>query len=279
MGVVWGLIAALGWGVADFCTTQVARRIGVTRTILFFESIALCATIVLIIFWPGAPTLTLTAWLQMALLSLLNVAGTAFLYRAFTVGTLSVVSPIAAGYAVVTALLALLTGERPAALPLLGAFLLVGGVIIIAAAQPTSATSSSLAGLPQALASVALFGIFFWAVHFVTPALGVLWPVLVLRIVKTLTALTILGGRRVPLGTVPRSTLALCALAAFCGTAAFVSYNLGVSTSYTSIVTATSSMSTVVTVLLARSLLHEHLARKQWAGVVVIIVGVVLVST
>jgi hypothetical protein len=44
------------------------------------------------------------------------LAGTLLLYRSFAIGTLALVSPIASAFAVVSALLALLAGERPALL-------------------------------------------------------------------------------------------------------------------------------------------------------------------
>jgi drug/metabolite transporter (DMT)-like permease len=203
--------------------------------------------------------------------------GTAVLYRAFMVGTLALVAPIAAGYAVVTALLALLTGERPAPLPLAGAALLVAGVIVIASAQPGT-SKVTLAGVPEALSSIVLFGVFFWALQFVTPDLGVLWPVLVLRVMKTSAALLVLGRRRTAPGRLTGGTAALVLVAALSGTAAFAAYNLGISTAYTSIVTAVASLSTVVTVMLARTVLHERLSRGQWAGAGVILIGVLLVS-
>jgi drug/metabolite transporter (DMT)-like permease len=277
MGVMFGLIAALCWGVADFCTTQVTRRIGVTRTILFFESVALLATVILLLAWPGAPTASVGIWLRMGAIGLLNLVGTAVLYRAFMIGTLALVAPIAAGYAVVTALLALLTGERPALLPLGGALLLVTGVIVIASAQPVT-SKVTLAGVPEALASILIFGVFFWSLQFVTSELGVLWPVLVLRLMKTSGALLVLGRRRTAPGRLTPGTAALVLTAALAGTAAFAAYNLGISTAYTSIVTAVASLSTVVTVLLARSILHERLSRGQWFGAGVILAGVLLVS-
>jgi len=44
------------------------------------------------------------------------------------------------------------------------------------------------------------------------------------------------------------------------------------------VVTVLSSLSSAVTVLLARALLHERLLPRQWAGVVAIVVGLVLIN-
>ena len=61
-------------------------------------------------------------------------------------------------------------------------------------------------------------------------------------------------------------------------TLAFVAFNLGIGSAYTSIVTALASLFSAVTVLLAWAILRERLAPAQWAGVAVILAGVLLVS-
>jgi hypothetical protein len=53
-----------------------------------------------------------SAWIVQMCVNLLSFAATASLYRALTVGRLSVVAPVAATYGGVSALLRLLAGER-----------------------------------------------------------------------------------------------------------------------------------------------------------------------
>ena len=277
MGIVWGLVAALGWGIADFLTTQVARRAGVAHAIFYFESVGLFATIALLLIWPDLPAPHAGAWALIVATSLLNLLGMALLFRAFTIGTLALVAPIASGFAVITALLSLLSGERPALLPLLGAALLVGGVIVVSYSRPSDG-SVTLAGVPAALASVVVFGVFFWSLGYVTPALGALWPVLVLRAMKSGTVLLFFLWRGGLPTRLTRPTFALVLGAATCGTLGFTAYNLGTATSFTTIVTAIASLSSAVTMLLARAILGDHLSHGQWAGVGIILLGVLLVS-
>src|SRR2546422_965348 len=59
-----------------------------------------------------------------------HVLGLVFVYRAFEIGTLSIVSPISSAFAIVTAVLSFATGERPPLLALAGAALLVAGVAL-----------------------------------------------------------------------------------------------------------------------------------------------------
>ena len=277
MGVLLGLTAALLWGVADFLTPQATRRIGSMHTMFYFESIGLCATILLLVLWPQTPTAGVEIWLLMFGVGLMNVAGTVVLYRAFRVGTVALVAPIASGYSVITALLALLAGERPDLLPLLGAALLVSGVVVVARTHPAG-TGTGRAGLPEAVAAAAIYGVLYWLLKYVTPALGPLWPVLVVRVMKTTAALVVLRRRRTPPARLSWPTAALMIAAAISGTLGYTAYNTGVATSYTSIVTTIASLSSVVTVVLAWAILRERLTRGQWVGVAVILCGVLLVS-
>lgn len=84
----------------------------------YFESIGLLVTAALLLICLWTPVVTLAVAALMLVVGLLNVAGTAVLYRAFGVGRLALVAPIISNYAVITALLALLSGERPALLSL-----------------------------------------------------------------------------------------------------------------------------------------------------------------
>ncbi|MFN8476769.1 MAG: DMT family transporter [Kouleothrix sp.] len=277
MGVLFGLAAAFCWGVSDFVVTRVARSLGVVQAFFYVQLCGIVLTSALLLYQPGAPTPTPTAWLRALVISIFNLAGTLLLYRSFAIGTLALVSPIASGFAVVSALLALLAGERPALLALVGAVLLIGGVMVVSRGHGSGGTVT-LAGVPEALGVALCFGIAFWAIDYVTPALGLLWPVLVIRLVEFVSAIGLLAYRNTRPATLDTTGWVLVFAAALLDTLAFVAFNLGVSTSYTTIVTALAALFSAVTVVLAWALLRERLALAQWVGVAVILCGVLLVS-
>ncbi len=274
MGIVLGLIAALCWGIGDVLVTQAARRIGVGRLMVFYEGAGLLAIGVILLLWPAVPHSRAGAWALMLGLGLINCLGAFLLYRAFQIGTLALIAPLASGYAVITAGLAILGGERVPLLLLVGALLLVAGVVIVTRAH-YSGQIGSLRGLPETLGVMVVFGIFYWALDFVTPALGLYLPIFVLRAVRVVTGVVLAGAGTLVWQDVPFRRLLV---AAALSTAAFIAFNVGVDSSYTTIVVALASLASVVTVVVARFALQERLVPAQWVGIGLILLGLLCIS-
>ncbi|HET8906260.1 MAG TPA: DMT family transporter [Ktedonobacterales bacterium] len=313
-GIAFGLAAALCWGVADFCARGSSRTGGTFMTLFYVEIIAAFGLLLLnvplglISFAHATPGILALA----VVINLTILGAAALLYHAFAVGTLSIISPIAASFAAVTALLALLTGERAKPLQLAGIVLTVLGVTL-ASSVPAPATDEFAAksaltsrrrspapGLVVALLAMLIFGVCYWALRYPVAVLGGTTTVFVAKVADMVLMLTIaLVGRvahrlrkrsrnveaaapvnapwyvlRVP----PRAFWLWMLPVALLDTTANVAYNVGITTSLTAIVSVISSLFSVVTVLMAWLFLRERLARWQWVGVVGILVGIALVS-
>lgn len=284
MSIALGLLAAVGWGVADFLVALAARRVGTLQAMFWIQIAGLLAILVVLLVRFGIPTASTNTWLLALGLGVVNTFATALLYYCYTIGKLSIVTPIASGFAVVTALLALLAGERPAPLALGGAALLVAGVIVVARAPDQQLTGEKASrrripvGVREALGVALGFGFYFWGLGYVQPTLGPIWPIVVSRMVSALAVgLWMLRGRIVPI-RLNRSLLPLVLGAAMMDTIAFLAFTNGIAGESTAIVTALAAIFSAVTVLLAWAIWRERLVAYQWAGVGVILAGVLLVS-
>ncbi len=276
MGIVYGLIAALGWGAGDFLITRAARQIGWQWALLWGQSVGII-TIGLVIAVRGDPLPPWgPAWLSAIAVNLLNLTGTLLLYRAFAIGTLAIVSPIAASFAAVTAILALLGGERIDLMTLAGSGLVVSGVMVVSRGQSTGRIN--LRGVPEAVGVALSFGLFFWLLKDVTATFGIAWPVLIGRVLTATAAGFMLLLVRPALPHWRQLPFHFIIGASILDTLAFLAYNIGITTAYVSVVTALASIFSAVTVVLAWLVLREQLARSQWLGVVGILIGVLLVS-
>lgn len=272
----YGLIAALGYGTADVVATASARRSGVMPTLLAIQVAGSVAVGVALMLDGTSPTGPAWAWLLAVALASLNFAGMLLLYRAFAIGTLSLVSPIASGFAVVTAGLAFLSGERPPQLALVGTAALITGVALVSGV--TSTAGATRAGVPEAIGAALSLGAFYWGLGVIIPEMGVLWPVLVSRVVQAFIALGVLWARPTMPGVPARPSLQLCVVAGILDTVALVAFNVGVESAFTTTTTAITSLYSVVTVFLAWVLFRERLAPGQWGGVVAVIAGIFIVS-
>ncbi|MCS6887687.1 DMT family transporter [Chloroflexus sp.] len=276
MGIIYGLIAALGWGTGDFLITRATRQIGWQWTLLLAQLTGIVAIGLVLLgrsdpLPPWGP-----AWPMAVAVNLLNLTGTLLLYRAFAIGTLAIVSPISASFAAVTAALALLDGEQLGAITLAGTGLVIGGVVVVS--RGPGKARADLRGVPEAIGVAISFGLFFWLIGDVTATFGIAWPVLIGRIVTVLGAVMILVLSRPARPRLGAAHGGLIIAASALDTIAFLSFNTGIATAYVSVVTALASIFSAVTVVLAWLVLRERLARSQWLGVAGILAGVLLVS-
>ena len=305
IGVGFGLLAALCWGLADFCARGASRSGGTFRTLLSIQIVACLALPAIglplgLIRFAGQPA---GVMLVAVALNLVILAGAGLLYRAFAIGTLALTSPIAASYAAITALLALLlSGEHPDVAQLAGIVLTLGGVLLASSVpgHPASAPARTVRlgplrlapGLLEAFGAMLLFGGAYWALRYVVAILGGVTVALLGKLgdLAVLSLIVLIlplvsgarGGKKpaAPL-RIPRPTPAFLAFViptALLDTTANVAYNLGIGAALTSLVSVLSSLFSPITVLLAWLFLGERLSRWQWAGVIAIFAGVALVS-
>lgn len=276
MGVIFGLLAALGWGSGDFLISRATRRLGPTQAMFYIQLVGIVAMAALLLARRDVPPADPRAWAIGIAANLFNLGGTLLLYRAFAVGTLAIVSPIAASFAVITIPLALLAGERPGPLSLAGSALVVAGVVVVSRGH--GAAAGPPRGVPEAIGAAGCIGFYFWLVGQATPLLGIAWPVMIGRVLLMLVALALLLARRERPAALSGQLWLTVAVASLLDTGAFLAYNLGVASGYVSIVSALASIFSAVTVLLAWVFLRERLYASQWAGVAGLLVGVLLVS-
>src|SRR6516225_3944415 len=136
MGIILGLSAALFWGTADFLVRYSTRIIGTYRTLFYMQFIGLAGLSAFLAasgkFAYLASTVGWQWWILAILTALLNIVSALALYRAFEVGVLAIVSPIAASSTALTVVLAIISGEMISRARLLGITAALIGVALAA---------------------------------------------------------------------------------------------------------------------------------------------------
>lgn len=310
MGVLLGGIAAICWGVGDYLIAVVTRRVGTTHAMALTQSFTLLAWIGLLLVWPSTPATSANIWALAVASGVCYVLAMWLSYRAFEIGSLAVVSPISSSFVVITTILALLGGERPTPAKLVGAAALFIGVILVSR-PPTVATNTTRAGIPHAVGAALAFGVMFWMLSYVTPEsqLGHVWPLILIKIIASSTMWLLLSAQKTqntaavasvstthPTAdiavedageiapdssggqiTIARATWAAVGFAVL-DTLAWVAYIWGTRSETTAIVTAVASLFSAVAVMMGWAVLRERLAPNQWAGIAVILLGILFVS-
>lgn len=277
-GLLFGMLASLCWGIADFIARDATRKVGDSYTlfmVLAIGGVGVAAWAV-----PRGISPPSTDFLGLlTITALLALGGYMALYRAFQVGMLSVVSPIAAANAVIPVTLALLVlGERPLPWQYGGIALVMGGVVLLSVrgSMPLPDHTHRLGVLP-ALVCMVLFGLslFFMklSVDRVTPETVAL-TVRVIGAVVLGAGLLFAGKLKPP----PREVRTTLLAAGLLDAAAFIFFCEALSRTLLSLVAPVSSTIPLVTVTLAWIYLHERLARWQWAGLMLAVTGLVLVA-
>jgi drug/metabolite transporter (DMT)-like permease len=207
------------------------------------------------------------------------VALTAF-YRALAIGTMSIVAPLSATGAVIPVLVGLASGERPRTLQLVGMGLAMIGVVLAArgAAEPDAqARRTGRTALLLALVAAVGFGSWFAGMDRAEESGDVAWVLLAARTPEVILLLAACAVRRPRLPSTPGAFGAIAAIGFFDLFAGLL-FVLATGRGLLSVVGVLGSLYPAVTVLLARTLLHERLTRAQGAGVLVALAGVVALA-
>jgi drug/metabolite transporter (DMT)-like permease len=284
VAVLLALASSVLWGTADFFGGVLSRRAAAVAVVLATQACALVALAL-------ATTVTGSwAWTPDQLwwgvgAGVVGPVGLIAFYRGLATGRMGVVSPIAATGVAVPVLVGFAQGDRPLASQVLGLVLAVLGVVLVGGPDqhPDLDRGPGRGGWrPVALALVAALG---FGGAFVCldggAAAGAEPDVLMLLTTQRATSVVLLA---VPVVLLTRMRgLRLRDLPALAGVGVgdvganglfAMSSTLGL----LSVTAALGSMYPVMTLFLARYLLHERLSRLQGYGVVLALAGVVLLA-
>jgi drug/metabolite transporter (DMT)-like permease len=193
------------------------------------------------------------------------------------VGVVSVVSTIAATGPVVPILVGLVLGERPTMLQFGGMAMTLGGIALLAFdRRPAESGRRLVPGVGLALLAALAFGLFLVAIRYASRP-DPLWGVLATRTGSVL-ALLVLGVAFRSRINVPLPDLPALFAVGVLDVGADVFFAFATTLGLLSIVSILSSLYPVATVVLARIVLNERMARLQQAGIGLALAGVLLIS-
>jgi len=272
--VVLALGASLTWGFADFFGPLKGRTFGALRVLVYVQLGGLLGIAVIVAVRGEGPADAAALLAIPAALS--GTLGLYAYYRAMAVGAMSIVAPIAGVSAVVPVVFGIATGDRPSAWQLFGILCALGGVFLASREPGRAGGSRVAAGVGLALLAAIGFGGYFPPMHAAGDA-DFWWASLIFRMTSTSVILVAVAFVR-PNLRMPRAQLPLLALIGLGDMFGNLLFAASASHGLVSITSVLASLYPIVTVILARIVLKERVARSQELGVAFTLAGVALIS-
>ena len=293
--VLLALAASLCWGIADFTAGLEARTVALPTVLLFAQGVGLALALPIVAL-SGRPFPAAAPALAALGAGVAVITGLACFYRALAAGTMSVVAPIAATGVAIPVLVGVLGGDHLALIQAFGMLAALLGVVLASRHPGADATAadrrSHRNALGLAMVAAVAFGCYFLCAH-VGARGGVAWLLVLAHITSVLGVLAIgsfaaLSARAKaarhgrPVSSTRRALavgdLGLLGLAGLLDFAATGLYGIANRHGLLSVVAVAGSLYPVATVLLARTVLRERVARSQALGVGLALVGVALIA-
>lgn len=278
MAVALALGSALLFGLSDFSGGFASRRSAVTAVILVSQlaGLAVLATGFLLV--PAVFDPQSFGWGAAA--GIAGGTGLLFFYRALATGSMSVVAPLTAvASAIVPVLGGLALGERPPVLALLGVVVALAAVALVSAEGgrfPTPRQFVRGRSTLRALLAGTMFGLFFLLLSRSAPASG-LWPLAGARLATVTLVLVLAATFRRPV--LPSRAVLPLALASGVGDmGANVLFLLATREGLLTLTSVLAALYPASTVVLARLVLKERIARVQGIGMATAAAAVVLIT-
>jgi drug/metabolite transporter (DMT)-like permease len=279
-----GLLTAFCWGTADYLSRSQSQRVGHYRTAVYMHVTTFVMIVLLFPVLQRQFVLPLGAAVVLAVAGTVNFFAFIFLYRAFHRGVISVVAPIAYTYPAVTTVLAVvLLGAVLTYTTTMALACIIIGVMLLSTKFSELKTRASGRGLPNltvGVGSAALSALSFGAVYigigYVTPAVGYVLPVLLLRGVGTLVGFLFAPLLKEKVRPNRASFSSVMIVMGVLESVGFLSFNFGITLGASSlpIVAAISGMGGAFATSYAILLLRERLERNQLIGVILSMGGV-----
>jgi len=273
LSIVYGLLAALGWGAADFTGGLASRRTGAYRTVLYGEAVGL-------VFIIGAVVATKEAhpaWLALALAAAAGAIGTTgllMLYHALATGKMSIATPVSALMAAsIPALAGMLLQGFPGWLTLMGFGLSLAAIWLISREEGNNTrVLVHIRELRLPLLAGIGFGTYFILMHQAAQT-ALFWPMLASRSGGMWIMLLYIALRR-DTWRVTGGAWPYIILNSLLDAGGNAMYLLAARSGRMDVAAVLSSLYPAGTVLLAALLLRERVARSQSLGILLALLAI-----
>lgn len=279
-GVLFGLLAMVAYGVADFFVERATRDEDVFTLLLWSGIVSTTVLGVALATTTTVPVISSNTAVLVLVAGLLNVVAYLAFYRGVQVGELSIVSPVASAWGAVTALIGVFVlGQALAGLQAAAIATVVTGTILASFRWHDLKTvnwQNYEVGIEHGAVALVGWGVSFAIIDVIIGRIG--WIPAIFSVL--LTVLIMLLGYAVirSRSLSPPDHATPIVLVGLCEAVGYIALGIGLTSFQAALVAPIAAAFPVVAVLLAYLFLDEPLDTNQWLGIFTIIAGVVVLS-
>lgn len=286
-GLVYGLAAAVLWGLTDICAALASRRVGGLVTAALVQLASLAGLFAYALVSQGRLDFASSVAPGAVVVGLIAALSYLTFYVALRLGPIAVVSPVGSAYGAVAVVLAVIVlGEHPTLTQAVGTCLATVGVLMISVVVDGRRSTRFVGpGIPFVVVALVAWGAMTVGVAAIVRGVPLLPVLLVIRTTTMVTVWGVLVGRTLLVDrrlrvtfALPRQAVALSLLAGCLDIGGYVVYATGLQVSLAWLVGLSSSFGPAVAFLFAVAFLGDRLRPVQWLGLGALGLGVVLVG-
>jgi len=279
-GIIFGILAMFAWGFTDFFAKLVVSRFNVYKS--FFYSFFLGTSLVVLIFliYPLGLKFSFSILFIGIIIGFSNLLGQLSFYKGMAMEKLSVMSPLAASFPIITIFLSIsILGESLLLNQWLGVIVSISGLFLVSIDIKTFKLRNNR-GIVLGLFAMLSWGVTVFATGLLVIRTNWLYAAVVFRVITMIFAFLYFKIRKFDLsiGKVDNKILLILSLIGISEIAGTLFFNLGVTSEAISLVTPIAALYPAIALILGIIFLKERLLKIQKIGIIGILAGLVLIS-
>lgn len=281
LGIIFGIIAMVGWGTADFFVVKAVRKTNVFKTFIWSQIIGAVLLFLIFLIFFRLPIFSLATIGIILIASFLYTIAYLAFYKGLQMSKVSIISPVAACWAVVTVILSLIfLGETLTTLKSIGVGLAILGAVLVSFRlhDLLNLKLKNLAvGVEYAIIALLGWGVYFVFIDVLVNEFSWFLPMLFIKMVSVFYLLAYSGAKKENI-LFPKNVALFIILIGVLEVVAYLCYGIGVTSEHTAIVAPIGAAFPMVTIILARIFLKETLEINQKIGIISVLSGLILLS-
>jgi transporter family protein len=279
IGILFGLIAMAGWGIADFIVARAVRKASTFTIFIWSQAIGLSLYVPMLFVFKVIQAPSLVAMGTILVAGFFAIGAYLSYYKGLQVGKVSLIAPISACWAIVTVVLSsFFLNESLSSFQILAVSLAIFGAIMVSFRWKDMRKlnfRNGAVGIKYAFVAMMGWALYYSLLDLLVSELSWFLPVLFVRLVAVFYLFTYAWATKRNIAF-PKGVTLMVVLTGFLEFISFFSYGIGIDSEYTAIVAPISATSPVVTITLAKLSFGETLDPNQKIGIVAVLISLVL---